>query len=123
MPRNKHPEDLRIAEKRIKKNSAWRLGIANAVGALPALLASIDPVPAGGARLVSRSTISLMIRDTNPPETGRRESGVSEPRTTLFGEAIFQKVRGCFNHVFSEHDTRGYLVDVMALLFVCGDTL
>jgi hypothetical protein len=47
-----------------------------------------------------------MIRDTNPPEADQSESGVSEPKTTLFGEAIFQKKRGCFNHVFSEHDTR-----------------
>jgi hypothetical protein len=46
-----------------------------------------------------------MIRDTNPPEAGRRESGVSEPKTTLFGVAFFQKIRGFFNHVFSEHDT------------------
>jgi hypothetical protein len=51
-----------------------------------------------------------MIRDTNPPEAGRRESGVSEPKTTLFGEAIFQKIRGCFNHVFSEHDTVRFFV-------------
>jgi hypothetical protein len=46
-----------------------------------------------------------MIRDTNPPEADQSESGVSEPKTTLFGEAIFQKIRGCFNQVFSEHDT------------------
>jgi hypothetical protein len=46
-----------------------------------------------------------MIRDTNPPEADQSESGVSEPKTTLFGEAIFQKIRGSFNHVFSEHDT------------------
>jgi hypothetical protein len=53
---------------------------------------------------VSRSTISLMICDTNPPEADQSESGVSDPKTTLFGEALFQKIRGCFNHVFSDHD-------------------
>jgi hypothetical protein len=43
---------------------------------------------------LSRSTISLRIRDTNPPEADQSESGVSDPKTTLFGEALFPKIRG-----------------------------